>query len=104
MGRVTIDISATMYPNVLTGIRVEKGVVESHERLGLKVTEQSKAILVSEVKTFVRILPGQCRSTGPGWRRASFTQDARGRYGAEGKRLDPDSSNYDVRVHGVAHM
>lgn len=104
MGRVTIDNLQRMYPNVLTGIRVEKGVVESHERLGLKVTEQSKAILVSEVKTFVQDSPWAMPFNRPWVEAASFTQDARGRYGAEGKRLDPDSSNYDDAFMAWAHM
>lgn len=103
MGRVTIDNLQRIYPSILNGFRVEKGVVEQHQRLGQKMTEQSKTILVSEVKTFVTDSPWAMPFNQFWVEAASFTQDARGRYGAEGKRLDPNSPNFDDSFVAMGH-
>lgn len=97
-GDAVINALKRIYRNVLVGTRFEKGQVVTGRRLGWLTTHQSKPQMVGKLKGYMRDHADGMEFYLP-WKEAnSFTQEANGSMGAEGKRLDPSSSAYDDLV------
>lgn len=84
-----------IYAHVMSGARFEKGKMLYDQRLGWKTTDASKPQMVGALKAYIRDYPGGMPFYQPWIELTTFTQEASGKMGAEGKRLDPDTMAYD---------